>query len=215
MEAKSNFSDVKDAYQIWSNQYDTNDNKTRDLEGIALQNILSTINFNTVLELGCGTGKNTVWLESNSQQLTAVDFSDAMIVKATEKVNSSHVTFINADINNPWNFTNEKFDLISFSLVLEHIEDLDAIFNKAKDVTQDKGFIYIGELHPFKQYDGSKARYSTEFGEQILTCFTHHVSDFIQSALRNGFELYLLEEWFDNNDKTQIPRILSLLFQKK
>jgi ubiquinone/menaquinone biosynthesis C-methylase UbiE len=206
---------VKDAYQEWSNQYDSNVNKTRDLEAIALRSILSTIDFNKVLEFGCGTGKNTVWIERKAKQITAVDFSEAMISKAEEKIKSPNTKFIIADINKPWDFTNEKYDLITYSLVLEHIQDLDAVFSKCNNVTNDKAFIYIGELHPFKQYTGSKARYVTASGEQIVTCFTHHISEFIQAAKKYHFEIRLLEEWFDDNDKTQIPRILTLLFQKK
>jgi ubiquinone/menaquinone biosynthesis C-methylase UbiE len=205
---------VKDAYQEWSNQYDTNENKTRDLEAIALKSVLSKIEFNKVLEFGCGTGKNTVWLETKASQITAADFSEAMIAKAAEKTKSPLTKFVIADINKTWDFTTEKYDLITYSLVLEHIQDLDAVFSKCHTITNDQAYIYIGELHPFKQYSGSKARYMTESGEQIVTCFTHHISEFVQAANKHGFQLRLLEEWFDNNDKTQIPRILTLLFQK-
>lgn len=207
--------DVKGAYQEWSNQYDTNENKTRDLEAIALQSVLSTIEFNNVLEFGCGTGKNTVWLETKASQITAADFSEAMIAKAAEKIKSPLTKFVIADINKPWDFTNEKYDLITYSLVLEHIQDLDAVFNKCHSKTNEQAYIYIGELHPFKQYAGSKARYMTESGEQVVTCFTHHISEFVQAANKHGFQLRSLEEWFDNNEKTQMPRILTLLFQKQ
>jgi hypothetical protein len=74
--------------------------------------------------------------------------------------------------------------------------------------------MYIGEFHPFKQYAGSKARYTTSEGEQIVTCFTHNVSDFTEAAKKYNFSLLVLEEWFDDNDRNQIPRILSLLFKK-
>ncbi|MEI8074497.1 MAG: class I SAM-dependent methyltransferase [Bacteroidota bacterium] len=205
---------VKTAYQAWSDQYDSNENKTRDLEAIALKSVLSSIDFHKVLEFGCGTGKNTVWLETKADQITAVDFSEAMIAKAAEKIKSANTKFIIADINKPWDFTHEKYDLITYSLVLEHIQDLDSVFSRCELVTNDQAYIYVGELHPFKQYAGSKARYMTESGEQVVTCFTHHISEFVQAANKYGFQLHLLEEWFDNNDKTQIPRILTLLFHK-
>jgi ubiquinone/menaquinone biosynthesis C-methylase UbiE len=206
---------VKEAYKDWSQQYDSNENKTRDLEALALRSVLSTINFNKVLEFGCGTGKNTIWLKDKAKSILAADFSEEMISKAKEKINSSNVQFTIADINKAWNFTADKFDLVSFSLVLEHIENLEAVFEKIKASTNNNAFIYIGELHPFKQYTGSVARFMTEQGEQKVTCFTHHISAYITAAKKNGFELYLLEEWFDDDDKTQIPRILTLLFKKK
>ncbi len=205
---------IKEAYQEWSHQYDTNENKTRDLEAIALRSVLSKLELNKVLEFGCGTGKNTVWFEQNAKEILSADFSEAMIAKATEKIKSPKVQFTIADINKAWDFTNQEFDLISFSLVLEHIENLDVVFSKIDKITQTGSKVYIGELHPFKQYAGSKARYSTPEGEQLVTCYTHNVSDFIHAANKYGFSLIELEEWFDDNDRTQIPRILTLLFKK-
>jgi ubiquinone/menaquinone biosynthesis C-methylase UbiE len=205
---------VREAYQEWSQQYDTNENKTRDLEATALRSVLSKLELNKVLEFGCGTGKNTVWFEQNAKEILSADFSEAMIAKATEKIKSPKVQFTIADINKAWDFTNQEFDLISFSLVLEHIENLDVVFSKIDKITQTGSKVYIGELHPFKQYAGSKARYSTPEGEQLVTCYTHNVSDFIHAANKYGFSLIELEEWFDDNDRTQIPRILTLLFKK-
>ncbi len=54
--------DVQEAYKYWSEQYDTNINKTRELEAISLRDTLSEIKFEKCLEIGCGTGKNTEWL---------------------------------------------------------------------------------------------------------------------------------------------------------
>jgi ubiquinone/menaquinone biosynthesis C-methylase UbiE len=202
------------AYNSWASQYDTNKNKTRDLEAKALKDILSTITFNTVLEIGCGTGKNTEWLLQKTEHITAVDLSEEMLSKAKEKIQSPIVEFIQTDINNNWNFSEKTFDLISFSLVLEHIENLDHIFKEVYKKLNDEGLVYIGELHPFKQYTGSKARFETGEGQQIVQCFNHHISDFILSAKKYGLKLIELDEYFDKNDKASVPRILCLLFQK-
>lgn len=206
---------IKTAYNIWSEQYDTNENKTRDLEAYSLRNILSGMQFDHCLEIGCGTGKNTEWLASQCNHIVAFDFSDKMLEKAKAKVLSPNVHFIQADINSDWNFIEGKyFDLAVCSLVLEHIEYLDCIFEKLNRVIKINGYVYISELHPFKQYTGSKAKFETETGTQTLTCYTHHISDFLTSAQKHGFELISLNEFFDDNDTKGIPRILTLLFKK-
>jgi ubiquinone/menaquinone biosynthesis C-methylase UbiE len=202
------------AYNSWASQYDINENKTRDLEAIALRNILSTVSFNSVLEIGCGTGKNTEWLFQKAEHITGIDLSEEMLSKAKEKIQSPKVEFIQTDINNGWTFTQRTFDLVSFSLVLEHIENLDHIFKEAYKKLNEQGLIYIGELHPFKQYSGSKARFETEQGLQIVQCYNHNISDFIESAKKYGLRLVDLDEYFDNEDKTSIPRILTLLLQR-
>jgi predicted TPR repeat methyltransferase len=203
---------VEQAYNIWADQYDHDDNKTRDLEANALQQTLLGIGFKNVLEIGCGTGKNTEWLITKATQITAVDFSEKMLAKAKEKNISDKVEFHQADIIQEWTFANNQYDLITFSLVLEHIEDLNSIFKKASAVSVR--YIYIGELHPFKQYSGSKARFDTGEGQQVVQCYNHNVSDFIQTAKNNKFQIVDLNEFFDDDNRTAIPRILTILLKK-
>lgn len=207
--------EVSKAYNIWAEQYDTNENKTRDLEAVSLRETLQSIKINNCLEIGCGTGKNTEWLISKAHKVIVVDLAEEMLAKAKRKIVSDRVKFIQADISEEWNFVKDcKFDLITFSLVLEHLEHLDTIFEKLKNVTSDGGYVYIGELHPFKQYSGTKARFETENGLQTVTCFNHNISDFTLAANRNGFQIVVLQEYFDENIRTNIPRILTILLRK-
>ncbi|MEO8232304.1 MAG: class I SAM-dependent methyltransferase [Ignavibacteriota bacterium] len=207
---------IREAYNIWADQYDTNDNKTRDLEAVSLRTTLNNLNFKSCLELGCGTGKNTEWILSKTQKIIAVDLSDQMLTKAKNKIHSDNVQFIQADINNEWDFTkDEKFELATFSLVLEHIENLNSVFEKLNKVMANNGFVYIGELHPFKQYSGTKARFEKENGLQIVTCFNHNISDFTNISKANGFKILEVNEYFDDNNRNSIPRILTLLLKKE
>jgi len=205
---------VKQAYNNWAEQYDTNENKTRDMEAHVLKSVLEFIPIGNCLEIGCGTGKNTPWLAEKSKSVTAVDFSEEMIAIAKSKIIAANVEFKQADITLNWDFAKSAYDLITFSLVLEHISNLDFVFSEAWKVLNTGGHVYIGELHPFKQYTGSKARFNTEAGLQIVDCFTHHVSDFVQTAKRYGLRLMDVNEYFDDDNKGNIPRILSILLTK-
>jgi predicted TPR repeat methyltransferase len=201
-------------YDQWSSTYDQVINKTRDLEKIAGQQVLATINCDTVVELGCGTGKNTEWLSQRSNHLTAVDLSEEMMAKAKEKIDQSNVVFQQADITKPWNFTDRKTDLVTCSLILEHIQDLLPIFQNVKEHLKSGGHFYVCELHPFKQYSGSKARFDTAEGMQVLECYVHNISDYISAASASKLSLVQLNEWFDDNDRSSIPRLISFLFKK-
>lgn len=207
-------SDVQQAYNSWAQQYDTNENKTRDLEAYSLRETLAPLSFTHCLEIGCGTGKNTAWLMQKAAAVTAVDLSEEMLAKAKEKITAAHVQFVQADITKPWHFVQQPVDLIGFSLVLEHIELLLPIIQEAAAVLQPGGHLYISELHPFKQYNGSKARFETESGTQVVTCFNHHITDFTDAAKECGLQLVSMKEYFDNNDRNTIPRLLTLLFRK-
>lgn len=201
-------------YNQWSATYDDVENKTRDLEKEAGQKILSFVSFENVLELGCGTGKNTEWLSQKTKHLLAVDLSEEMMAKAKEKVDVSYVQLQQADVTNPWHFVQEKVDLITCSLILEHIEDLRFIFEQAANVLKTGGHFYVCELHPYKQYSGSKARFETNEGLHVLECFVHHASDYFNAADKNSFTCERLDEWFDNNDRNGTPRLISFLFRK-
>lgn len=201
-------------YNQWSATYDAIENKTRDLEKLAGQQVLSRQSFARVLEWGCGTGKNTLWLKEKVSRLLAVDFSEGMIQKAKEKINDDKVSFLLADITKPWSFAHEPFDLVTCSLILEHIEDLSFVFKQANKLLPNGGYFYLCELHPYKQYTGSKARFETAEGLQVLQCFVHHVSDYATAALQNNFSVAALQEWFDEENRNSPPRLVSFLFQK-
>lgn len=201
------------AYDEWAGTYDSVQNKTRDLELIAGKEVLTNADFSGVLEAGCGTGKNTSWLIERSKHITAVDFSEGMLEIAKQKIQSAHVKFQQADLTKPWNF--DKVSLIICSLVLEHIENLDHIFKQASLVLETNGHFYICELHPYKQLEGSRAKFE-QTGKLIeLEYFIHHITDFYSAATANGFQCIDLKEWFDDNDRSTTPRLVSFLFQKK
>ncbi len=205
---------IEKAYNSWAGQYDTNKNKTRDLDIKATVETLSKYKFKHVLELGCGTGKNTGWLLRKAEQLIGLDFSQEMLNIAKEKNTDIRAIFKRADLNQEWEIENQFADLVTSSLTLEHIDDLYHIFNQANQKLKNGGIFFISELHPFKQYSGSKAKYETENGTQELEVYIHHISEYIDDAKNNGFELMELKEWFDDNSEKGIPRLISFVFRK-
>jgi hypothetical protein len=97
---------------------------------------------------------------------------------------------------------------------LEHVEDLEFVFAQAAEHLRSGGHFYVCELHPFKQYTGTKARLETGDGLQVLECFTHNVSDYFHAGQKNGLSLTQFEEWFDDEDRATTPRLISFLFEK-
>lgn len=206
---------IEKAYNSWVDQYDTNENKTRDLDKKVTIKTLSNYAFESVLELGCGTGKNTEWLINKAEKIIGLDFSQGMLDYANRKINSHKVKFKKADLNQDWDILNNFADLVTCSLTLEHIKNLDFIFNQAYLKLKPNGKFFICELHPFKQYSGSKAKYETENGIKELEVYVHHISEYIDFAKKNKFKLVELNEWFDNLNKDEIPRLISFVFEKQ
>ena len=201
------------AYNTWAKTYDTVRNQTRDVEARAIRQMLVDISFEEAIEIGCGTGKNTEWLATKAAHVTAVDFSVEMLAHARTKIASEKVHFQQADITQEWGFVASPVDLVTCSLILEHIQDLGFVFRQASRALKPGGLFYVGELHPFKQYQGSKARFDKDSGTFVLDCFTHHLSDYMAAALQNGFSCVDLQEWFDDEDRNSLPRIVSFVFR--
>lgn len=206
--------EIKKAYDLWAAQYDSNRNKTRDLDVTATIQTLEKYSFSDVIELGCGTGKNTGYLLTRAERIIAIDFSTGMLAKAKQKVNDPRVQFVEADLHKDWRTNDFTADLITCNLVLEHIEDLGPLFGRVVQKLQQGGHFFICELHPAKQYMGSKANFETETGIWKPTAYVHHLSDYLNAAQRNKLELVELEEWFDEQEEHSIPRLISFVFRK-
>jgi malonyl-CoA O-methyltransferase len=205
---------IQNAYNEWSGIYDSNQNLTRDLDAQVTRATLANRHFRSILELGCGTGKNTIFFSEIAEKVHALDFSDGMIQKAKEKVTAENVRFETADLTHHWNCEDSVYDLISCNLVLEHIENLSHIFAEAARVLMPGGEFFINELHPFKQYGGTKARF--ERGEEVVevAVFIHHISEFIHAAKSHSLKLTQFNELWHPEDTGKPPRLASFLFKK-
>ena len=199
-------------YDAWAYQYDNNINPTRDLDKAVTKKSLSNLNFSNVLELGCGSGKNTEWLITRANKLVGLDFSASMLDLARNKITSKKVTFINSNLNEKWPVNNNSFDLATINLTLEHIEILDHIFNSLFMKLTQGGKCFVCELHPKKQLAGSKARFEENETEIALDVFYHSELEYIDSAEKAGFNLIAKKDWYDN--EKDVPRLISFLFEK-
>ena len=206
---------IQQAYTDWSSTYDQDRNLTRDLDEIVTRETLANLRCNSILEIGCGTGKNTALLAEIGQHVTALDFSPGMIEKARAKLSNDNVTFAVADLTQPWPCDDQYIDLISCNLVLEHISDLSFIFAQAFRVLGDGGRFFVSELHPFRQYQGTQANFRRDQETTQIPAFVHHISEFIQAGTAHNLALSGMKEWWHPDDQNKPPRLVSFMFQKQ
>ena len=205
----------QDAYTSWSATYDTDRNLTRDLDQLATRTVLAELHCKSILEVGCGTGKNTALLAHIGEKVRAFDLSAGMLRQARQKLRSDNVAFAIADLTQPWPCTDRSADLIVCNLVLEHIRDLTFIFGEVRRTLLGGGRFFICELHPFRQYQGTQAIFKRERETIAIQAYVHHLSDFLEAADANGLALINLREWWHAEDQDQPPRLMSFMFEKR
>ncbi len=101
---------------------------------------VTKLNNKKVLDYGCNTGYliNTCSKKNYSNQYYGVDINPFALERARNKY--SHNTFYNVeDFLN----SNEKYDVITCSHVLEHIHDREKVIQQFKDHLNDNGLIIL------------------------------------------------------------------------
>jgi malonyl-CoA O-methyltransferase len=205
---------VKNAYDKWAGTYDQDINRTRDTDERVTTRLLEGLENKLSLELGCGTGKNTKHLLKVSKSVKAIDFSAEMIAVAKSKIVSQNVEFIHADITKTLPLEDESRDLAICNLVLEHIEQLGAVFQEVSRVLQPGSKFIVSELHPFRQYQGTTARFMNGEVETPIHAYQHEISDFFNAATKADFALIKIMEWRHEDDAGKPPRLLTMVFEK-
>jgi ubiquinone/menaquinone biosynthesis C-methylase UbiE len=211
-------SSVARAYDRWSAQYDSDRNATRDLDATVVRAAPLRLAGNRVLELGCGTGKNSVWLASQARVLTALDFSAGMLAVARERVDAAHARFVEHDIRAPWPVEDESVDVVVGNLVLEHVDDLRTIYAEAARVLCDGGQLFLCELHPQRQLLGGQAHFTDAATSETVAvpAFRHTASEYVNAGIAEGLVLRELGEWLEDDAPANAPpRLISVLFEKR
>jgi malonyl-CoA O-methyltransferase len=206
--------ETRQAYAEWASTYDSDRNRTRDLDEMVTRKILAGQHFKSILEIGCGTGKNTSLFAQVGEQVQALDFSEEMIAQARAKSSAANVEFTVADITQRWPVDDGSIDLISCNLVLEHIADLSHVFAEAVRVLANNGRFFISELHPFRQYQGTVATFTRADALIKIPAFVHHISDFLNAANANRLTLTQLNEWWHEEDDGKPPRLSTFMFAR-
>jgi ubiquinone/menaquinone biosynthesis C-methylase UbiE len=208
---------IKEAYTRWSETYDVDPNRTRDLDADVTREWLGGRRFRSILEIGCGTGKNTEFLATLAERVTAVDFSPGMLSQAKAKAEArgfaANVEFATVDVTQHWPFAAGQFDLLVCNLVLEHVADLRFVFAEAARCLLPDGEFFLCELHPFRQYEGTAANFSRGDETTAVAAFVHHISEFLQAAEASGFALTRFDERWHGDDGGRPPRLAAFLFR--
>ena len=190
-------SGVRDGYDRWARVYDHDANPLPALEEPHVREALGDVRGCAVLDLGCGTGRHTVWLAAAGARVTALDFSEGMLDQARRKAPAAGVRLIVHDLHESLPLDDASFDALVSGLVLEHLRDLDGFFRESHRVLRPGGRAVVSAMHPAMFLRGSRARFTDPESGEIISpgSLPHRLGEFVMSALNAGFALRGLDEY--------------------
>ncbi|KAK6514218.1 hypothetical protein TWF506_008621 [Arthrobotrys conoides] len=200
------------AYDLWSQVYDTDGNVLQQLDDIYITTVLPPLITpnSTVVELGCGTGRNTLKLvEYGAGRVIAVDNSRGMLEKLVEKLGGGdeRVEVFEVDLNRFYSDTTssstgggsdgeEKFrktlegieiNGVISTLVLEHLP-LSTFFSSVSKILPPTGWLLLTNMHWDMGAISSAGFLDTTTGKKVKPVSINHTKEeILEEAGKWGF----------------------------
>jgi malonyl-CoA O-methyltransferase len=187
---------VRVGYDRWAEVYDHDANPLQALEEPVVRRMIGDPRALKVLDLGCGTGRHTLWLAAHEASVTGVDFSEGMLEEARRKPGAEQVRFLRHDLHTPLPLGDGEFDLVVSGLVLEHLRELDGFFREVKRVLKNDGRAVVSAMHPAMFLRGSQARFTDPSTGELVQpgSIAHSISEFVMAAVGARLQLAHIEE---------------------
>lgn len=175
--------------------------------------LLGKIKNKKLLDLGCGFGEYAKVYASKGAIVTALDNSQKEIEYA-QKLNIPNVRFMVTDISRKFPFDNNSFDIITSSLVFDHLLKLKPLFKECHRILKHRGIMIFSITNPIFYQEKSLAGKIKILGKTITfgnyferrkiirrwggTAIMEHyhrpLEDYFSAFLENGFELLRFRE---------------------
>ncbi|KAL6235933.1 hypothetical protein BDW75DRAFT_125271 [Aspergillus navahoensis] len=220
-----------EAYNKWAKVYDTDGNFLQALDTIEIKDLLprflALVQAQTdakssvtsgeqvlkLLDLGCGTGRNTLELAKSAPkeaQVIGLDMSPGMLEVAKGRLQAQKVM----DPVDGGRVVLGVYDLLSpqpeslpaslrrdagasgaiSTLVLEHIP-LDKFFEGAAQLIRPRGYLLVTNMHEEMGRISQAGFVDVASGKKIRpTSYAHEIGNVIAAAERAGFEVVPLDE---------------------
>ena len=155
-----------------------------------------------ILDLGCGSGRDSLCFIQQGFQVTAVDGSLELAKFASELIGQEVIVADFKDLELP----PSSFDAIwaSASLLHVHSEDLPGILAKVIDFAKPRANFYMS--FKYGDYEGERGgRYYTDLVEALF-------ADYLQ---KSGRSLEIIEQWVAKDVRPEKPELWLNTFARK
>jgi ubiquinone/menaquinone biosynthesis C-methylase UbiE len=180
--------DVAEGYAAWAPRYD-GPNPAVEAETPVVLDILERAPRGAALDAACGTGRHAEHLRSLGYDVVGVDATEAMLAVARAKVPDAD--FRQGPLQ-ALPVDDASVDVVTCSLALTHVEDLDPVVAEFARVLRPGGWAVLADIHPVFATFGGAAFFPGE-GEgmelRYVPNLVHLASEYVQAATAAGLEV--------------------------
>ncbi|KAJ6630410.1 S-adenosyl-L-methionine-dependent methyltransferase [Mycena sp. CBHHK59/15] len=189
---------VVEAYDLWAKTYDSDGNVLQLLDDELVDGVLPELlskPLGTILDLGCGTGRNTAKLLRYPaiKQIFGLDATPAMLSQARIRLQDPRLHLAQYDIiaDSPpsTSLLPPALDAALSTLVIEHLPALPAFFARMHAMLRPGGWLLVTNMHE-DMGAVTGAGFVDARGTRVTTDkFAHTVAEVVAAAIACGFEL--------------------------
>lgn len=177
-------------FQQYENLRKKEDNYNDLLEQPTMKKLLPDLQGKSVLDLGCGFGKNCLeFIQNGASRVVGIDISEKMLGIAKAEYANEKIEYRTMDIADVSQI-NEKFDLIYSSLSFHYVKDFPKLAKALYALLNENGRLLFSQEHPLvtATIDGKQHFNKDEQGN----CISFTFSNYGLAGQRNTF-------WFVND----------------
>ena len=185
---------VQEGYRDWRASYETTVEDDMDVALLAAIESVPWRSVRRAADLGCGTGRTGAWLRARGVgRIDGIDVTPEMLAAA--RARGVYERLDQADVR-ATGLPAHAYDLVTTSLVDEHLPDLRPLYREVARLLAPAGFYVLAGYHPhFIMTTGIPTHFDRRPGDSVaIETYVHLLSDHVTGAIAAGFSLLEMRE---------------------
>ncbi len=157
-------------HSVWAPSYDAGPNPLVALEKRVLADRLTSAEFNTFVDVGCGTGRWMHFLRQNGSQAFGMDLCREMLLQATGKLGLTGRLGLADAARLP--IADSVADLVLCSFTFGYVRFIGRAMAEMARIARHRGRVIVSDVHPCALASGWKRSFRSN---GVVYEIAHHV----------------------------------------